>query len=252
MLPGKAYNIPESNECQPTHILIKKGCLTMAFQPAFVTEYEDTNMLYELMRESNAQLIEVDKLGSYADVSDANSPTYYTGTDIQTGPDTALEILGFGFKFIAYQDFGTQTSSSGNTASEFDVNWAMTYTQPQPPASNGKTLASTSGNLVFRNRFWQTLLVGVSVFQNLGGATSGVTSYMGQVSREGTVILRRPIRIVGQQLALAYASSASNIGCYTTGRWQVVAKPVHINSNEYVNLVALATGQAILPPSILG
>jgi hypothetical protein len=224
----------------------------MAFQPAFVTAYEDTNMLYELMRETNAQLIEVDALGKYTDVSYSASPTYYKGTDIQTGPDTALEVLGFGFKFVAYQDFGTQTSTSGNTASEFDVNWMMTYTQPQPPASNATTLASSSGNLAFRNRFWQTLLVGVSVFQNLGGATSGVTSYMGQIEREGTVILRRPIKIVGSQLAIAYTSSSSNIGCYTTGRWQVVARPTHITSNEYVNLIAVATGQAILPPSILG
>ena len=224
----------------------------MAFQPAFVSQFEDTNMLYELMRETNAQLILIDKLGSYADISYSASPTYYTGVDIQTGPDTALEVLGFGYTFIAYQDFGTQTSSAGNTASEFDVNWIMTYTQPQPPASDGTTLASSSGNLAFRNRFWQSLLVGVSVFQNLGGATSGVTSYMGQVQREGTVILRKPIRVVGAQLALAYTSSSSNIGCYTTGRWQVVARPVHITSNEYVNLVALATGQAILPPSILG
>ena len=224
----------------------------MAFQPAFVSQFEDTNMLYELMRETNAQLILIDKLGSYADISYSASPTYYTGVDIQTGPDTALEVLGFGYTFIAYQDFGTQTSSAGNTASEFDVNWIMTYTQPQPPASDGTTLASSSGNLAFRNRFWQSLLVGVSVFQNLGGATSGVTSYMGQVEREGTVILRKPIRVVGAQLALAYTSSSSNIGCYTTGRWQVVARPVHITSNEYVNLVALATGQAILPPSILG
>ena len=224
----------------------------MAFQPAFVTAYEDTNMLYELMRETNGQLIEVDALGSYTDISYSSSPTYYKGTDIQTGPDTALEVLGFGFNFVAYQDFGTQTSSSGNTASEFDVNWIMTYTQPQPPASNATTLASASGNLAFRNRFWQTLLVGVSVFQNLGGATSGVTSYMGQIEREGTVILRRPIKIVGSQLAIAYTSSSSNIGCYSTGRWQVVARPTHITSNEYVNLIAVATGQAILPPSILG
>jgi hypothetical protein len=224
----------------------------MAFQPALVTEYENTNALYELMRETEGQIFIVDTLGSYTTEGESTSLKYWHGADIQTGPDTALEVLGFGFKMVAYQDFSNVSTSAGSDYDEFDVTVSMMYTQPQPPATDSTTLASTSGNLGFRNRFWETMIVGVPATQNLGGASTGLVGYMGQIVREGTVILRRPIRIVGSKLALAYSTSSSNDGVTFAGRWQVVARPVHINSHEYVNLVALATGQAILPPSILG
>lgn len=222
----------------------------------YIRQWLDTRMLYQVMQRNDAQLID---LGGYNTQTltpgTPTSPTSGSGaimyTPIDTNPDTALVVYAIGMSLYDGVVFGN-LPSGGGASQTYGVTVALTYTQPSPPASNTTTLASTTGNLKLRNRFWE-----LSAFQNLaednyGSATSGITSFMPNVTKEITVEFAQPIMLVGSQLAVAWESPSWDGGNQFTVRAMVVGKYVHINSATYVKLVALATGQAILPPSILG
>lgn len=217
-----------------------------------VYEYLDTNMLYRVAKDINGQFMQVATTASSNLINTSSSDVVTNTLDIETSPDTAFQVYAIGMASF----FGTSTistsTSAGTTTTDINLESNVTYYQPSPPASNKTTLASTTGNLRFRNNFWQQTIAMYQQSVNLGGASTGFAVGVSSQGKFNTVVLAEPITIVGEALvATATNTNTLNDAYIRQGIW-VVGKYVHISTKQYVDLVALATGQAILPPSILG
>ena len=215
-------------------------------------DYLDTNLLYRLAKDINGQFMHVISPSTSTDLSTSTSDKVLASVDIETSPDTAFQIFGLAmFTMLGTSSISTSTSA-GTMTSDVFAETALSYYQPSPPASNKTTLASTTGNLEFRNHFWRQLQAVQQQFVNLGGASTGVGVGVSNEGQQITVVLAEPITIVGEGIVALGSNPNSLTATYVrVGAW-IVGKYVHINTSQYVNLVALATGQAILPPSILG
>ena len=217
-----------------------------------VYEYLDTNLLYRLAKDINGQFMEVASLSASTEVKTSSSDVVVNSLDIETSPDTAFQVYGIGMATILGTSTISTSTSSGTITSDVFAETTVSYYQPSPPASNNTTLASKTGNLRWRNQFWQQTVAIQQQAVNLGDATTGFAVGITSQGRFNTVVLVEPITIVGEGLvALASNPNTLTSTFVKAGIW-IVGKYVHINTNQYVNLVALATGQAILPPSILG
>ena len=217
-----------------------------------VYEYLDTNLLYRLAKDINGQFMEVASLSASTEVKTSSSDVVVNSLDIETSPDTAFQVYGIGMATTLGTSTISTGTSSGSLTSPVLAETTVSYFQPSPPASNKTTLASKTGNLRWRNQFWQQTVAIQQQFVNLGGATTGIGVGITSQGRFSTVVLVEPITIVGEGLVALASNPNTLTSTYVhTGIW-IVGKYVHISTNQYVNLVALATGQAILPPSILG
>lgn len=217
-----------------------------------VYEYLDTNLLYRLAKDINGQFMEVASLPTSTLLNTSSSDVVVNSLDIETSPDTAFQVYGIGMATTLGTSTISTGTSSGSLTSPVLAETTVSYFQPSPPASNKTTLASKTGNLRWRNQFWQQTVAIQQQFVNLGGATTGIGVGITSQGRFSTVVLVEPITIVGEGLVALASNPNTLTSTYVhTGIW-IVGKYVHISTNQYVNLVALATGQAILPPSILG
>ena len=237
---------------QRYHISYEEKGRILDMRENLVYEYLDTNMLYRVAKDINGQFMPVATTGASHLIKTSSSDVVTNTLDIETSPDTAFQVYAIGMaSFFGTSDIDTGTSSGGLTT-DINLESNVTYYQPSPPASNNTTLASTTGNLRFRNNFWQQTIAMYQQWVNLGGATTGVGIGISSQGKFHTVVLAEPITIVGEALvATATNTNTLNQAFIRQGIW-VVGKYVHISTNQYVNLVALATGQAILPPSVLG
>lgn len=167
------------------------------------------------------------------------SSTFPEVADLQTNPMTAFAVYGLQLKMNAW----VTTPIAKMWAARFPV----TYHAPVPPAEPGAE-ASITGNLWLRNQF---LMVRAAQQQQFD--TSGLS--IAQVEYSGTRWFRRPPLIVGTDIAIGlhgqvYQGTGDEVSFQA--HLDLVGKYVPIGIETYTNLVALATGQAILPPSILG
>lgn len=159
---------------------------------------------------------------------------------ILTGPNTALAVYGI------MLDMDTAANNSGDVVC--DIEYDVSYYQPSPPAANTTTDASFDGNLSVRNK----LLVGSMTIERLTVTSGGHTQTQGMKIHRW---FRRPPLIVGSALTVntdtfLWTGAIANLS--TRANAQIYYKYVPITTDQYVNLVALATGQAILPPTIFG
>lgn len=221
-----------------------------------ILPYLDDLALYRLAKQVNGQLYVISSSKTAnATPGTYSAPTagsgYIYGIAIETGPEIAFDVYGFAMETFGFVPFGNlPPSDGGESTGQSTIH--LTYTQPSPPASNATTLASTAGNLQLRNHFWsQTISVAAAAY-NPGTNTTPVYSFVTSQRVENTVLLERPITIVGSQLALSFDSPSWDTGTYTYTGVRLVGRYKKITTSEYVNLVALATGQAILSPQILG
>ena len=217
-----------------------------------VYEYLDTNLLYRLAKDINGQFMKVASLSASNYVAKESSDIVLNSLDIETSPDTAFQVYGIAMATTLGNSTINTETSGGTLTSDVLVETTVSYYQPSPPASNNTTLASKTGNLRWRNRFWQQTVAIQQQAVNLGAASTGFAVGITSQGRFNTVVLVEPITIVGEGLVALASNPGTIVSTYVhTGIW-IVGKYVHISTNQYVNLVALATGQAILPPSILG
>ena len=127
----------------------------------------------------------------------------------------------------------------------------LTYTQPQPPATNSTTDAATQGNLQFRNGFYdEQFNIGMGISQP---ATPGVE--LGPLAKQTAHILflKKPRRIACSQLEsqiiIANASSVSQTQVEFIA--DILYRFVTVSEQEYNALVALSSGQAVLSEVIV-
>ncbi len=160
---------------------------------------------------------------------------------LNTSPRVAFELWGIAV-------YASLASGSGS-GSAVDLVQG-TYYQPSPPAPNTTTPASGTGNLVLRNYYLQSYLQ----FQVDQVTAAGYGIEFGRYKNyyQAFTFFRRPLRLVGTSLAMWHNLIQNGEGVYITLDVQWFGRYVDITENEYVNLVALATGSAILPPTILG
>lgn len=219
-----------------------------------VYEYVDTNLLYRLAKEIGGQFLQPSfaynaKEAKYTSGAEG-TPVTLGSTSIETSPDTAFQIYG-----LAMSSFmNTVQEPTGSSSLNYQIiaqNY-MTYYQPKPPASDSTTIASQTGNLAFRNKFWTQMMGLQEVWFNYGSASSGVAGGATQAGKMITVVLAEPITIVGEGIVVQAKAMDGLYNTFMACQSWVVGKYVHISTQQYVDLVALATGQAIMPPSILG
>lgn len=160
--------------------------------------------------------------------------------NITTNTDTALAI----YAIMLQQELAALAGANDLISVSTD----LTYYQPSPPAANDTTLASLTGNLRLRNNLLTTNLVAMTSFTTSGAAEV----FQGQNVRKFFV---QPPLVVGPSLVIAQNTNviAGTTAAFTTQpSARILGRYVRINTQQYANLVALATGEAILPPTILG
>lgn len=162
--------------------------------------------------------------------------------NIQTSSNSALELWGLTIN----ARINAIATAPANTSERISGEFVTTYYQPYPPAANATTPAASTGNLFYRNYFYQFYFNVNSVEP---ATPNGFSNNRGI---NAIFLFEKPLRIVGEGL-YSYLNVAGNqlgIDYYYTVNW--IGKYVGISEQQYVNLVALASGEAILPPSILG
>lgn len=206
-----------------------------------ITDLLTTSDLWTYIVQNKLQYI-ADISGSGTNAAGATGHKGNTYSDISTSPNTALEVWGFFWNWWIRSNAGLATTTIEN----LDAYLTLTYTQPSPPATNTTTDASNTGNLFLRNIFLQQ-----EFMYNIAVGTTDSVMYQ-EPFRQGIYLLEAPIRIVGESLEV-YINYESTTGS-TAFDFSVgfLGKYVTISQQQYVELVALATGEAILPPSILG
>ena len=127
----------------------------------------------------------------------------------------------------------------------------LTYTQPQPPATNSTTDASTTGNLEFRNGYYdEQFNTGIGITQP---ATQGVQ--LGPEAKQTTniLLLKKPRRIACSQLeSQVIVETASSVGASLVDYVaDILYRFVTVSEQEYNALVALSSGQAVLSEVIV-
>lgn len=217
--------------------------------------YFDRNEFWKLAQKMQAQYMDLDSSVLSSTASTVTAPGESVGLvsqDIQTSPDTALQILAVAMESEVIPYVSQATTTAGIAAYQFGGEFRVSYHQPQPPASGTGVNAATTGTLALRNIFFSQSILFGDVFTNLGNASSGIVQVMTPPSREVVAVFQEPITIVGSSIFTEFKLSGVSNSVNVYNRTQLLVRPVHISTQQYVNLVALATGQAILPPTILG
>jgi hypothetical protein len=122
----------------------------------------------------------------------------------------------------------------------------LTYTQPQPPADNNTTDAATEGNLEFRNVYFTKAFADLISISQPATQNAEVTENR-EVSM-GYIFFDVPLRLALSQLEAQVVVENNNLGLNFNTRFvaDVLYKFVQVSDAEYSNLVALASGQAVL------
>ena len=162
----------------------------------------------------------------------------------------AMEIWGFAV-YAVEKTIPPLVAASTTLTSWLDGYFALTYTQPQPPAANATTDAVTSGNLQFRN------VLDVIYFSDLitiaQPATQGSQVSSAPRNRQKFIKFDQPLRIALSQLEI-YANVQNILNVATMDarlQYDVFFRFVSVSDAEYSALVALATGQAVLTEVIV-
>ena len=160
-----------------------------------------------------------------------------------TPPRTAFEVHGYSIQAMLISS-GALATASTTAVNEDNVGFVATYTQPQPPAANATTDASTSGNLGIRNLFYSLRLSAGSVqFQ---GVTLSALGLAPTYQFSLTKFFAQPTRFAMSQLEF-YVSVFSSAGNLNYDFQTVLyGKLVQVSEAEYNNLIALSSGQAVL------
>jgi hypothetical protein len=168
---------------------------------------------------------------------------YYYSTP--TPVRNALEVWGIVWRF----EHNLETALVGASTSETqyaDGYLALTYTQPEPPADNNTTDAVTNGNLEFRNVFFTKAFADmVSISQP---ATQNAEVTKNREVSQGYIFYDVPLRLalsqLEAQLVLENFANATNFTYRLVV--DILYRFVQVSDAEYSNLVALASGQAVL------
>ena len=220
---------------------------------SLVLRYADNQILLDLMRATRGEYIQ----GADYDTNTITPGTYQNPTNgsgtvqltaLQTNPDTGFRLYGFALEVNDYVPYGNLPPLSGGTGIYGLTVWPS-YTQPKPPATDTTTAASTTGNLALINRWWAMNFMQAFNADSTSSGT-GVTMTANQQKQGVTVVFKEPPMIVGSNLAMTWASPSWDNGNAFNFRFDVIGKYVPITSAQYVNAIAIATGQAVLPPTI--
>ena len=141
--------------------------------------------------------------------------------------------------------------ASANNEQQVSGRILYTYTQPQPPATNSTTDAATTGNLQFRNGFFdKQFFIHNGITQP---ATQGEEQGPDGSLSQGQLFLKKPRRIACSQLETQIiVGTVSNV--FST-KLHLVADMLYrfvtVSDSEYNALVALSSGQAVLSEIIV-
>ena len=126
-----------------------------------------------------------------------------------------------------------------------------TYTQPQPPATNTTTDAATTGNLEFRNAYFDKEFI--EAFACFQGATLGTQNGPFGHTEQGQLFLKKPRRIACSQLEtqVVVGSAVGVVATVIEFTVDILYKFVTVSESEYNALVALSSGQAVLTEVIV-
>ena len=169
---------------------------------------------------------------------------------LQTPVAQACEIWAIAFTEWHGMDIPLQAASTG-VAAICEGYFALTYTQPQPPALNNTTDAVTQGNLEFRN-------VPLTISHNdvvdiEQPATQGAQVFHNKPGKQDFLTFSQPLRLALSQLEIydniQVVSGGATI--HTEFSVDVFYKFVSISDAEYNALVALSSGQAVLSEVIV-
>ena len=169
---------------------------------------------------------------------------------VPTPVPQALEI----WAIIASTKFILQTTAIGASVATYSLlsgRNSITYTQPQPPATNGTTDAATAGNLQFRNVFYdRPWRIGTGITQP---ATVGTQLGPEAQTYSDILFLKKPRKIACSQLEIQInTTDALNVAFSDVDlSVDVFYKMVQVSESEYSALVALASGQAVLTQVII-
>ncbi len=218
-----------------------------------VLGYADHQMLLDVMRATGGEYIKASDFDTITTTPGTyNSPTNGSGTipagNVVTNTNTAFRIYAMAMNVTQNIPYGNMPSLGGGSG-QYGVSLWPTYYQPNPPTSAGETLASTTGNLALINRFWKMTL-NQSFAADSTSSGTGVTMTAISKSQGVTVLFTEPRTIVTSGMAMAWASPSWDNGNNFAFEWELIGKYVSISTSQFVDLVATATGQAIMPPTI--
>ncbi|WP_343577772.1 hypothetical protein [Mycobacterium sp.] len=220
-----------------------------------VVPYFDRNEWWRVAQAKRAQYLVFDSSTLAATDTTTVSGDESIGlitTQISTSPDTAFEVLAVGMESQVLPFTNQAESTNGINALWYGGEFELSYHQPQPPASSSTVNAVTTGTLALRNKlFTQGIMYGNGWTAN-GADTAGDTQVLTPNAVQLCVFFEKPVLIVGTSLFTQFKSYSSSASCNVFNRTHVLGRPVHISTSQYVELVALATGQAILQPLVVG
>ena len=157
----------------------------------------------------------------------------------------AMEIWGFAV-YAVMKTIPALVAASNTQVGWADGYFALTYTQPQPPATNATTDAVTAGNLEFRNVMHVAYFSDIIVNTQPATQTAQISSAPRNVQK--FIKFDQPLRIALSQLEI-YADFQNQLNSAAID-WRlqvdVFFKFVSVSDAEYSALVALATGTAVL------
>ena len=173
--------------------------------------------------------------------------TYYS---VPTPLRNAMEVWGFA-AYAWLNCIPALVPASTTQAAIVDGYAALTYTQPQPPATNNTTDAVTAGNLQFRNVLDVSYLNDSVVIAQ--PATQ--TAQLSEVSRRFQKFIKfdQPLRLALSQLEI-YFNFQTRLNSATLDarvQYDVFYRFVSVTDAEYSALVALSSGQAVLTEVIV-
>lgn len=220
-----------------------------------VLPYFDRNAWWRLAQKTQAQYFVMDTSSMAASdttTSASGSSIGLVTQPIATSTDTALQVIAVAMASQIVPMTNQASGTNGIASYYFGGEFELSYHQPQPPASGTGVNAATAGTLALRNKiFTQHMMIGSAWTAN-GADTAGDTQVLTQPANEIMVVFEDPVTIVGSSLFTGFRLAENSFTLNVWNRTQVLVRPVHITTQQYVNLVALATGQATLSPTILG
>lgn len=209
-------------------------------------EIRSIALWYELQKKG-LNIATVDT-GDVAYTTGSTFPTGRAYTSIPSPIGFAMEIWGYTYK-VYNNPHLVLAGASGSVIEGADIQGILTYTQPEPPATDNTTDASLGGNLGFRNVLGE-FVVDSHASNAQGGTVTGDTMDA-YVLHTGWVIYDKPLRIVLSQLESYIVGANVDSAGDALARWEVFYKFVNVTPAEYDQLTALATGQAVLEQVII-
>jgi hypothetical protein len=201
-----------------------------------------TDEIWQFMKSKGLNDAHLDTGVQAAGTAEVTGRTYYS---VPTPVRNAMEVWGIVWR----AEHNLETALVGASTSEqqwADGYFVVTYTQPEPPATNNTTDAVVNGNLAFRN--WLFLKAFADIVSISQPATQNAEVTKNKEVSQGYMFFDVPLRIVLSQLEIQFV--IENIANATDILYRFVAdvlyRFVQVSDAEYSNLAALASGQAVL------